>query len=209
MNKRIWDISPTIQVGIPVWPGDVAYSEATTFSLSEDCPVNVRSFTMSAHTGAHADAPFHYDNTGKKAAEMDLTRYLGRCQVIDMRKVTHQVVKDDFVGRVLNGTERVLIRCYEQAPQDSWDADFPSVHHRAIAYLASLGVKLIGLDTPSLDPQNSKTLDAHHEVRRHNMSILEGLILDDVAEGSYELLALPLKFASLDASPVRAILREL
>jgi arylformamidase len=102
-----------------------------------------------------------------------------------------------------------LLRTYRQAPQQRWDADFPAIASATIALLARHGVRLIGIDTPSLDPQESKTMDAHHAVRAHGMAILEGIVLDDVAAGDYELIALPLKLAGMDASPVRAVLRAL
>jgi arylformamidase len=104
---------------------------------------------------------------------------------------------------------RVLLRTYQNAPQMRWDEHFPSIHPATIDLLAQHGVKLIGIDSPSLDPQESKTLDSHLAVKRHQMAILEGVVLDEVAAGDYELIALPLKLAGLDASPVRAILRSL
>jgi arylformamidase len=103
----------------------------------------------------------------------------------------------------------VLLRTWRQAPLSSWDPDFTAVAKETVNLLASLGVRLIGIDTPSLDPQQSKTMDSHNAVARHGMAILEGIVLDDVPEGDYELIALPLRFAHLDASPVRAILRPL
>jgi arylformamidase len=112
-------------------------------------------------------------------------------------------------GKLDGVPARVLLRTYASAPQSAWDPAFPAVSPAAIALLASRGALLVGTDAPSLDPQNSKTLDAHHAVRRSGMAILEGIVLDDVPEGDYELVALPLKFAGMDASPVRAILREL
>jgi arylformamidase len=104
---------------------------------------------------------------------------------------------------------RVLFRTYRQAPVKEWDSDFRAVAPETIDFLAKHGVRLIGVDTPSLDPETSKTMDAHLRVLKHGMAILEGIVLDDVAEGGYELIALPLKFDTLDASPVRAVLRAL
>lgn len=103
---------------------------------------------------------------------------------------------------------RILIRTYDRNPVDRWDGDFAAIAPDAIDLLAARGVVLIGVDTPSLDPEPSKTLDAHRAVRRHGLSILEGLVLDDVEAGDYELIALPLKLVNLDAAPVRAVLRR-
>ena len=102
----------------------------------------------------------------------------------------------------------VLLRTFERVPAN-WPEGFCAIAPATIECLAERGVRLVGIDTPSLDPQHSKTLDAHHAVGRHGMAILEGVVLDDVPAGDYELLALPLKFTHLDASPVRAVLRAL
>ena len=106
-------------------------------------------------------------------------------------------------------SEDILIRTYEKAPQENWDAGFSAIDAALIDALANRGVRLIGVDTPSLDPQTSKTMDAHLAVAKHGMAILEGLVLDAVPFGTYELIALPLKIAGADSSPVRAVLRSL
>lgn len=205
---RLWDITPAIRPGIPVWPGDTDYAEQRTWAIGPGCPVNVSRFTMSTHTGAHADAPFHYDDQGVRSGAADLSRYLGPCRVIHVigaRRVEPGHVEAHLAG----APPRVLLRTYARAPQERWDAEFACIAPVTIERLADAGVTLVGIDTPSLDPQDSKAMDAHMVVRRRAMSILEGIVLDDVPEGDYELIALPLKLADLDAAPVRAVLREL
>lgn len=206
---RLWDISPPIRVGIPVWPGDTAFTAERTWTLSGACPVNVSKITMSTHTGAHADAPFHYDPEGARAGALDLARYIGPCRVVHAVDA-RPLVEPHHVARHLSpGLARVIIRTYARNPVERWDERFAAIAPETIDLLARNGAVLVGVDTPSLDPQNSKTMDAHNAVRRHGLSILEGLVLDDVAEGDYELIALPLKLADLDAAPVRAVLRAL
>jgi arylformamidase len=207
-QKKLWDISPLISKAIPVWPGDTAFSSETTWQLSEECPVHVSRLTMSTHTGAHCDAPSHYDADGLTIDKVSLETYLGTCRVIHCINAP-QVLTQHLEAHLHQLPERVLFRTYQTVPQKEWDDAFPSVHADTIHLLAQHGVKLIGIDSPSLDPQTSKTMDAHHAVKQHQMAILEGIILDDVTEGDYELIALPLKFSGLDASPVRAILRSL
>jgi arylformamidase len=205
---RLWDITPAIRPGIPVWPGDTEYAEQRSWAIGPGCPVNVSRFTMSTHTGAHADAPFHYDAAGAPSGAADLTRYLGPCRVIHAIG-TRRVEPAHVEARLAGVPPRVLLRSYARAPRERWDPDFACVAPATIERLADAGVTLIGIDTPSLDPQDSKTMDAHMVVRRRAMSILEGIALDDVPEGDYELIALPLKLADLDAAPVRAVLRDL
>lgn len=172
-------------------------------------PVNVARLTLSPHTGAHCDAPLHYDADGAPIGAVPLDTYLGPCRVIHCIGAA-PVVRPADIEAALDGVPpRVLLRTYARASVEQWDSGFCAVAPETVDLLAARGVKLIGIDTPSLDPQESKTMDAHHRVRAHRMAILEGIVLDDVPPGDYELIALPLKFATLDASPVRAVLRAL
>lgn len=206
---HLWDISPPIRVGVPIWPGDTEYAEQRTWALSANCPVNVSKFTMSPHTGAHADAPFHYDTDGMRAGALELERYIGPCRVVHAIDAGPLVEPRHLRRHMMPSITRILIRTYQRNPLEVWDEAFTAVAPATIELLAQHGVVLIGVDTPSLDPQNSKTMDCHKAVRKHGLSILEGLVLDDVPEGDYELIAPPLKLADLDAAPVRAVLREL
>jgi arylformamidase len=208
LRMRLWDITPAVRPGIPVWPGDTQYAEQRTWAIGPACPVNVSRFTMSTHTGAHADAPFHYDEAGARSGAADLARYLGPCRVIHAIGV-RRVEPVHLAAHHAALPPRVLFRTYAQAPQEHWDSAFACMAPALIEILADAGVVLVGIDTPSLDPQDSKTMDAHLVIRARRMSILEGLVLDDVPEGDYELIAPPLKLADLDAAPVRAVLREL
>ena len=208
-TPRIWDISQRIHAGTPVWPGEQAVAVTRHAEIGDDCPVNIGALSMGLHTGTHGDAPLHYDADGKASADCGLEPYLGPCAVLDARGSGERVEESDLDWDAIAGSQRVLIRTYDAFPHDAWDEDFAAIAPEVIARLAAQGVLLIGVDTPSLDPQNSKTMDAHHGVRAADMRILEGLVLDDVEPGRYELIALPLAIASGDASPVRAILREL
>ncbi|RGP41623.1 Arylformamidase [Altererythrobacter insulae] len=206
MGRRIWDISQKLHAGLPVWPGDTAFGQVGTWQMGEGSPVNVSALTMSTHTGAHADAPLHYDAAAPDIANVDLDAYLGDCLVVDARGSTGVIEVGDLPH--LDGADRVLFRTYDAFPHDAWREDFTAIAPETIKWLAVQGVKLVGIDTPSIDPQNSKTMDAHKAVLAADMRILEGLVLDDVPAGRYELIALPLPIVGGDASPVRAILRE-
>jgi arylformamidase len=209
MAARLWDISQTLRPDLPVWPGDTAFSHRRRWSMDAGSPVNVASFATTVHAGAHADAPLHYHAGGASAAEVDLTAYLGPCAVVDARGCGPVLSRAFVAAAGPAPLPRLLFRTFDRFPHDAWPKTFTAVDASAIEYLAGRGVILIGVDAPSLDPQDSKTMDAHKAVLAANMRVLEGLVLDDVAPGPYELIALPLKLAGLDASPVRAILREL
>ncbi len=206
--RRIWDISPTLSPATPVWPGDTAFTTEANWQIGPECPVNVARITLSTHTGAHADAPLHYDPDGAAIADVSLAPYLGRCRAVDATAAKGVVTLENIGAALDSGVERLLVRTYNRAP-DTWDDEFAAIAPEVIEALAGAGGVLIGTDTPSLDPMTSKTMDAHMAVKAHRLAILEGLVLDEVPEGDYELIALPLKLADLDAAPVRAILRSL
>lgn len=207
--KRIWDISQRLGSRTPLWPGEPALRLDRNATIGPECPVNVGAIFFPLHAGTHADAPLHYSNNGVASADSALDVYLGKCVVVDARRSRARVELEDCDWNAIDRSERVLFRTYQTFPHNAWDEDFTAIAPEVIARLRDAGTRLIGTDTPSLDPQNSKTMDAHHEVLRGDMRILEGLVLDDVPPGEYELVALPLAIEGADASPVRAILREL
>lgn len=205
--RRIRDISQTLRPGLPVWPGDTAFGFERTWRMEDGSPVNVGRMTMSTHSGTHGDAPLHYAATAPDIASLALEPYLGECLVVDARAARDRVRATDLPD--LAGATRVLLRTFERFPHAAWDSRFTAIAADTIEWLAGQGVVLIGTDAPSVDPQDSKTMDAHKAVLRHDMRILEGLVLDDVPPGRYELIALPLKIAGGDAGLCRAVLREL
>jgi arylformamidase len=207
--KRIWDISPPVAPGSPVFPGDTPYEQRWSATLAPGCPVNVSSITLSPHIGAHADAPLHYDAQGASIGTVDLEPYLGRCRVIHAIGQGPLVQWKHLQHAARELPARVLVRTYERMPVDRWDGELTAYAPETIEKLAALGVKLVGIDTASIDPAESKTLDSHQVIRRLGLRVLENLVLDDVPEGDYELIALPLKLMTADASPVRAVLRQL
>lgn len=205
---RLWDISPPVAEGSPVFPGDTPYRQQWAAAIAPGCPVNVSTLTLSPHVGAHADAPLHYDPEGASVGALDLAPYLGPCRVIHAI-ARGPLVTWDHLAHALHGLPpRVLVRTYERAPVDRWDPQLAAFAPETIERLADAGVTLVGIDTASIDPAQSKTLDSHQVIRRRGLRVLENLVLDAVPEGDYELIALPLKLMTADASPVRAVLRE-
>jgi len=164
---------------------------------------------MSPHIGAHADAPLHYDNNGAAIGSVPLAPFLGHCRVIHAFDCGPLILPEHLMHAVQDLPPRVLVRTARHAALSWWTDDFTAYAPQTIEWLADRGVTLIGLDTPSIDPASSKTLDSHHVILRRDIRVLENLLLDDVEPGDYELIALPLALIQADASPVRAILREL
>ncbi|UTW59214.1 arylformamidase [Kordiimonas sp. SCSIO 12603] len=207
---KTYDISQTLSAETPMWPGDTPFGIEATWEIEDGCPVLVSKLTLSTHSGAHADAPSHYDKVGKDIADVPLETYMGDCVLVYALDGTGDITLEELKQQLDKaGTlERVLIRTFETFPHHRWPEGFRAVGAELIQYLAEQGCRLIGVDTPSLDPETSKDLHAHMAVKENGMAILEGLVLDDVPEGEYELIALPLKIKGADASPVRAVLRS-
>ncbi len=208
-EPRLWDISPPVHAAAPVFPGDTPYQQAWAATLGPGCPVNVATLTLSPHVGAHADAPLHYSPDGASAGQLDLAPYLGRCRVLHAIGCGPLVQWAHLQHALTDLPPRVLVRTYARMPQHHFDTALPAFAPDTIERLADLGVQLVGIDSASIDPADSKALPSHQVVRRRGLRVLENLLLDDVPEGDYELIALPLKLVQADASPVRAVLREL
>jgi arylformamidase len=203
----IIDISQPLSPGIAEFPGDTAYGEAFVARIGPSCPVNVSRIVFSAHCGTHADAPLHYDDAGAPIGGLDLERFIGPCRVIDARGGGPLCLPLHIADTLDGAPPRVLLRLMDRPDPKIWNPKFRALAAETVALLAAHGVKLVGVDTPSVDPAASKALPAHMAARDAGMFILENLVLADAAPGDYELIALPLKFANLDASPVRAVLR--
>jgi arylformamidase len=207
--KKIWDISPPIDASSPVFPGDTPFQLNWSAQISEHCPVNVSAITLSPHVGSHADAPLHYDPAGLAIGQVDLHTFIGPCRVIHAIGVGALITMQHLDHQLQDLPERILVKTYEKFPLEKFDTLLTAFAPETLIALADLGVKMVGIDSASIDPADSKTLASHQVIRQRNMRVLENLQLDDIQEGDYELIALPLKLMSADASPVRAILREL
>lgn len=214
MGPRVIDISPVVSERIGVFPGDVAYRRDVSLDFKKGHHLLLSSVQTTLHLGAHADGPNHYSANGVGISERDPKLYMGRCLVLE----AHDLKRGERVGwRHLDSkwkeaerlpAPRVLLRTDTFPDPDQWNSDFSSFDPELIEGLAQRGAILVGIDTPSIDPEDSKDLESHQMVARHDLAVLEGLVLSEVREGLYTLLALPLKLERADAAPVRAVLIE-
>lgn len=215
--ETIYDITPPITERIRVWPGDTPFSREV---LCDRAPPRRDNITLSTirstvHLGAHADGPNHYAYPATGIGERNLKHYLGPCHVLSAAVQRGTRVKLSDVRWPGAGTvgsvryPRVLLRTDSFPDPDNWNDDFAGLEPDLIDAMGSRGVITIGVDTPSVDLQNSKDLPAHAACARADISIVEGLMLQGVPDGAYELIALPLRLIGIDASPVRAVLRTL
>lgn len=207
----IYDITPPVTSNMNVWPGDTPLSREVLCEIEKGATVTLSTLRTTVHLGAHADGPNHYGAGAPGIGERSLRYYIGPCQVIHAPGARgRRVGVADIVGGLDQiATERVLIRTGSFPDFSNWNSDFAGLEASLVQSLHDKGVITVGVDTPSVDVQESKDLPAHKAFLRNDMAIIEGLMLSDVPPGRYELIALPLRLMGFDASPVRAILRML
>lgn len=205
---KIIDISPEISQEIAVWPGDTPYQREVLMDTDHGDHLGLSKIVSTLHLGAHADAPNHYAPQSQGISERSLNYYYGSCQVINCRTAKGESIQVEDLATQEIFSPRVLLKTGSFPNSNQWDENFCSLSVGLVEFLADKNVLLVGIDTPSVDPFSSKTLEAHKKIHSFNMAILEGLDLAQVEEGKYVLCALPLKLKGADASPVRAVLIE-
>ncbi len=205
---HLYDISRTISPELAVWPGDAPFSFEQVSSIRQGASVNLTTLILSAHTGSHADAPWHFSDEGQHPADLRIDPYIGTAHVVTISRQRGGIEPSDFDGHDLSGVRRLLIHTWvSELPDSAWPEDFPYPTPELVDWLAERGLLLLGVDTPSVDRFDDSQLVCHHRLYEHGIATLESLLLSGVPDGVYELVALPLKIAGICGSPVRAILR--
>ncbi len=204
----LYDITPPITDRLKVWPGDTPTTREVLLDMQRGDNVTLSTLRATVHLGAHADAPSHYGKHAPAIHERSLDYYIGPCQVIRVSAQRGTRTTPQMLAQTVQA-ERVLIATGTFPDPEQFNTDFAALSPELVLRLHEQGVKLIGIDTPSVDPFDSKDLPSHQIFLKCDMAILEGLVLKDVPEGLYELVALPLKLVGFDASPVRAVLRTI
>ena len=213
-EPKLRDISIGVHEGIPEWPGDTAYGCRWTWTMAQGATVNVSALTSSPHVGTHADAPLHVKDGWPGAHELPLEAFHGPCVVIDVSAASGEVglqaveaaAREVGVGR--DDIRRLLLRTGRTIAAGTFPEDWPTLSEHCAQALIGRGLRLLGVDCPSVDARESKTLPVHHMIFGGNACVLENLDLRRVPSGRYDLLAFPVKLMGLDAAPVRAVLRE-
>lgn len=199
------DISPAISPAIAVWPGDMPFRRDVALDMADGAHMTLSCVTTTLHVGAHADAPSHFGREGDGIAARPLSLYYGPCQVLRVQVARGaRVLPTDLTEPIR--APRVLFATGTFPDPTTWNVDFASLSPELITHLHGAGVRLVGIDTPSVDPFDSAALESHQALLHHDMANLEGLVLAHVEPGLYTLVALPLRLEGCDASPVRAAL---
>lgn len=201
------DISHPLNNEIAVWPGDTPFTYKTSVTKEQSGSVNIGEVTMSVHTGTHIDAPFHFDDNGRKVLDLDINIYVGPTRVIDVSGFESMGV-EELSTYELEGVDRLLLKTSASTNASVFPRKIPYLRADAAPFLQEKGTRLVGLDVPSVDALDSKDLPAHHTLFDYGIHILENVKLDHVRPGNYELIALPLALEEADGSPVRAVLKS-
>ncbi|GAA0438817.1 arylformamidase [Lentibacillus halophilus] len=202
------DISQPVNNQLAHWPGDQPFHYHTALTKEMTGSVNIGRITTSAHVGTHTDAPYHFLDDGKKILDLEVDRYIGPCKVIDIGSFA-AINEEALKSKITQPTERLLIRTSLPNNPERFPDDVPPITADGAAYMRSIGVHLVGVDTPSVDPVSSKDMIGHHSLFANDIYILENVMLDHVDEGDYELIALPLPLQDADGSLVRAVIKPI
>jgi len=205
----LYDVTRPITAGFPTWPGDCPCRIDWKARIGPGVPYNSFELHLSPHTGTHADGPFHVLEDGLMIGAAPLEAFLGAARVVDA--AGRESLDAGWAAGVLAAgvPERLLVRTGAWTDPAVFPTRFAALDGEAARMLADAGVRLFGTDAPSPDPFDSRDLPAHRALLAAGAGILENVMLDGVPEGEYELIALPLRLMDADASPVRAVLREL
>lgn len=204
----LYDLSPVIDADLPVWPGDTPFSSRFTARLEDGASVNLSTVTATVHLGSHVDAPLHTERGGAGIDALPLEPYIGPCRVVAVSD-NELVHPQELPAFDVSSTPRLLLKTSSAGRGDRFPERFAALAPALARELVARGVTLVGTDCPSIDPLTSEALEAHHILLGAGVAVLEGLRLEEVPPGDYELVALPLRLRGLDASPVRAVLRGL
>ncbi len=199
--SELIDITLPLSCAVVPWPGDQPFRRDITLAIASGSSVNLSAITSSLHNGTHADAPFHYRDDGLTMEGVALDVFIGPARLIEC------FGEGEIAPAELLAAERLLIKTAPEQDRTRFPAHFRTLSVAAVEWLAAQGCRLIGVDVPSVDLPDSKSLPVHQAIGRAGIQILENLVLEGVPAGEYELIALPLRIAGGDGSPVRAVLR--
>lgn len=204
---KIYDITHTVNKEIAVWPGDSPFERIEFATIENGDLCNVSGMNAGLHVGTHIDAHYHYHKDGITIDEHNLENYIGPCQVIDVTDIKGKSIEIEDIKCEIH-EKRIIFRTKKVTNSEVWNPTFKGISPDLVKYLSEKGVLLVGTDSPSVDEFNSSILKSHLAFYQYNVYILENLNLNDIKEGTYELIALPLKLEGADGSPVRAVLIE-
>ncbi|KGR79584.1 arylformamidase [Ureibacillus manganicus] len=208
MAKKWIDITQPFTNTIATWPGDTPFTFDLAYTKYETGSVNIGRFTTSTHTGTHADAPFHFDDNTPTVDQLDINVFIGTALVVDLSNKM-ELCSEDFKDIDLRGAKRILLKLHQEVNFEEFPELVPIIHPDIAPFLKEKGVVLLGVDCPSVDALDSKSLNTHHSLYNNGIYIIENLVLQNITPGFYEFIGLPLNIVGADAAPVRAVISKI
>jgi arylformamidase len=193
-----------------MWPDQDPPSRKFLSHTDRGDPSTVSQWTLSAHTGTHADARMHFIPGGWTMESLKISRCVGPCRVVDLTHVEGHVTRADLEAAEVAGAARLLLKTRNSQDglleRDGFVEDYVAIEREAAEYLVEIEVETVGVDYLSVEPFENKEYNTHHTLLGADVIVIEGLVLAGVEPGEYFLACLPLKLEDSDGSPARAIL---
>ncbi|KPL77837.1 hypothetical protein ADN00_08100 [Ornatilinea apprima] len=210
---KFYDVSLSIQPGMPVWPGDPLVSLDLISRIEDGENANVSRMSMGVHTGTHVDAPFHFVAGAATVESLALDVLIGIAQVIEIDRAVGQITADVLRGATINpGVRRVL---FKTRNSDLWargetrfQKDFVALSEDAALFLVDAGIQLVGIDYLSIAPFDAG-VPTHVALLTRGVVIVEGVNLAEVPAGMYRMICLPMKLKAADGAPARMVLEAM
>jgi arylformamidase len=208
MTTRTYDVTVPLSPALPAFPGDPRFEMQAVQSLAAGDPYNAASLRMGTHAGTHVDAPRHFLPEGLSVDQLPLEMLIGKARLIEV-PAFDAISRKDLAPFDLRDDLRLLIktRMSGQLLRGEFDEDFVHLAEDAARYLVQAGIKLVGIDSLSIDRFGDAAFPAHHVLLGAGVVVVEGLDLSDVPEGQYDLACLPLRIFGADGAPARVVLR--
>lgn len=204
------DVSLPLRDGMVHWPGDTPFERRMNMRIADGDLVNLSQISGSAHTGTHMDAPLHFIANARSIDTMPLSATIGPARVINIED-PEAIQVSELEGHKIARAERILFRTANSGrawKTDVFEEDYIYIHPAAAEYLAAIGIQTVGVDYLSVGGFHKGNAETHRALLGAGIWVIEGLNLESVEPGEYELICLPLRLMGADGAPARAVLRN-
>lgn len=207
---KIFDVTLPVSSGLPVWPGDPEVVLARYGSIANGDGMNISRLACGVHTGTHVDAPLHYIENGSAVEQLPLYVLIGPAVVVDIPEAETITVNCLETAKLPSGVKRVLFKTSNSAlwrnPRHEFNPDYVALTHEAAGWLVEKGIWLVGVDYLSVHLFSDHEPLTHQIFLQAGVVIVEGLNLQGISPGLYQLVCLPMKLAGSDGAPARVVL---
>ena len=200
---KIYDLTHSLRPGIAVWPGDTPYRRTISQSIRAGDSTNGSVISLSLHTGTHLDSPGHYLDGGPTVEKLDLALLVGPARLVTAEPRGGLIQPESLEAALADRPLRLLVRANRPTDLSQFPEKFAAFSAEAAEAIVQAGVRVLGIDAPSVDAFDAGDLPVHRTLGKVGGVILENLRLSEPPDGDYQLIALPLKIEGGDGSPVR------